>query len=211
MQSVVLQGGNVPAELIISNGMDGSNEYTNREKMMKNIKNTEKTPWSSGLCACCGDNCGTCCFACFCSPFQLGFTLQNLGIVSSSVCPIMTFTLFEWLSAGPLFLLSACILRTSLAEKLNRKENPCESCCIMCCCFPCGIAQIERDMHDNNYKFNPPDLSKNNPKSYSDACTVCFGGIPHDLVRHPRNSAMPMGTPFTKNSMFRYYTRIPSQ
>jgi Cys-rich protein (TIGR01571 family) len=212
-----VQSGNGPTAQIITNGLMNQNHpgynmiipLPNQPQDVNN--NAYGSDWSSGICGCCGHNCGTCCFACFCSPCQMGLTLQKLGIVSSSAIPILLYTIEYIASLGPLFFISSLLLRRSLVDKLNRSENPCYSCCAMCCCFPCAIAQIERDMLDRNYKFEPPILEKNKPQSCCDTLSANFGSISHDSYPRARDTQINLGAPFTKNSMFRYYTRIPSQ
>jgi Cys-rich protein (TIGR01571 family) len=215
-----------PTIQIIPNGMNGQ-VYT----MVPTLQTPEKpkateTPevlknpnWSSSLCDCCGKdcacgddcNCGTCCLAGCWSSLQMGFTLEHLGIVSSSIMPTLLYTIAELFTARTLLLMTSITLRRSLVTKLERKENPCESFCIMCCCFPCGIAQIERDIKARNYVFDTPTLDKSNLCSCTDVISACCGGISKDSFPHARDPKKQLGTPFTKNSMFRYYTRIPSQ
>lgn len=214
-----------PPFQVVWNGMDGQQQYTTVPTMPV-IENTiPETPhellnekWSSGLCDCCGKdcrcgddcNCGTCCLAGCWSSLQMGWTLEHLGLVSSSIVPILVHTCAEVLLIRSLLLLSSVTLRRSLVNKLGRKEDPCYSCCAMCCCFPCAIAQIERDTIAHNYKFNPTKLDKSNYQSCIDVTASCCGGISNDSVPRARDPRRKLGTPFTKNSMFRYYTRIPT-
>jgi hypothetical protein len=225
-----MQGAGQPTHfpvILIPNGMGGKINYTmvpqtpvtDKPKATETPQELLNPDWSSGLCECCGKdcacrddcNCGTCCLASCWSSLQMGFTLEHLGIVSSSIVPTLLYTIAELFTARTLLLMTSVTLRRSLVTKLGRKENSCESCCIMCCCFPCGIAQIERDVKKRNYVFDTPTLDKSNLCSCIDVISAYCGGISKDSFPRARDPKLNLGAPFTKNSMFRYYTRIPSQ
>lgn len=167
--------------------------------------------WSSGICGCCcaeDSNCGTCCLAGCCSGVALAFLMERLQLFPNSICPILLFTLEEIFSARSLIQMSALSLRRSLVTKLERNETQCESCCYMCCCFPCAIAQMERDAIKHNYKFRKTKTEKKEVEHCLDTFMACFGGVSEDMQLYTEDKThKPLAAPFTQNSMLRYYIR----
>jgi hypothetical protein len=47
-------------------------------------------------------------------------------------------------------------LRMNLSRKLGRTETVCESLCISAFCYPCAIAQLQRDALSREYVFQEP-------------------------------------------------------
>jgi len=44
----------------------------------------------------------------------------------------------------------------NLSRKLGRTETACESLCISAFCYPCAIAQLQRDALSREYVFQEP-------------------------------------------------------
>ena len=105
------------------------------------------TEWSSGICGCCGQdgNPGFFCMACCCGGPAQGVLLKDLGLVSDCVGPVICYTILDLASARSFMALILASLRMNMASKLGRGEGPCCSLCIACCCYPCALAQLERD------------------------------------------------------------------
>lgn len=175
--------------------------------------------WSSGLYECCGKdcscsgedcNCCTCCLASCCGGVAMAFLLERLGITPSSCGTICLYTISDMISIRSLIQLGAISTRKSLALKLGRNESSCESCCIICCCFPCAIAQMERDVISRKYKFDTPKFNGDH-QSCIDASMGCVGAISSDSYPHKIDQAQTNTTglkaPFTQNRMLRYYIR----
>lgn len=103
--------------------------------------------WSSGICDCCGQNGnpGFFCMACCCGGPAQGLLLKDLGLVSDCVGPVICYTILDLASARSFMALILASLRMNMAGKLQRKEGPCCSLCIACCCYPCALAQLDRD------------------------------------------------------------------
>lgn len=174
--------------------------------------------WSSGICDCCGkgcdgkeSNCCTCCLAGCWGGLAMAFLLERLGLVSNSCGPTLLFTAADMISVRSLLQFSALSLRRSLISKLGRKETQCDSCCIVTFCFPCALAQMERDAMHYDYKFDTPKLDKSDHNSYMNVCMACAGGISSDSFPHKIHQAGQQTTrfqmPFTQNRMLRYYIR----
>lgn len=118
--------------------------------------------WSSGICDCCSGedaNCCTCCLASCCHGIAQGVLMRKMGVVSSAIPVALGLTLSEAATGNMLNLMCFAGFRNGVAEKLGRKESMCESFCISCCCFPCAVAQMERDTvnRTRGYKFVPPE------------------------------------------------------
>jgi Cys-rich protein (TIGR01571 family) len=104
--------------------------------------------WSSGICDCCGQdgNPGFFCLACCCGSIAQGVLIKDLGLVSSCACPVVLYTALDLLFARSFMCLILLSLRTSMSDRLMRGEGPCCSLCIACCCYPCALAQMDRDL-----------------------------------------------------------------
>jgi Cys-rich protein (TIGR01571 family) len=166
--------------------------------------------WSSGICDCCsgeGSNCGTCCLAGICGGVALAFLMEKLELVPSSICPMVIFTVQEIISGRSLVQMSAFAFRRSLVLKADIKENPCDTFCNVCCCFPCAIAQMERDAEKYGYVFSKPITGKGQMTDLAEGCTACVGGASNDrtLIQKKKQAVTPMAAPFTQNGMSRLY------
>jgi Cys-rich protein (TIGR01571 family) len=117
--------------------------------------------WSTGLCDCCGQggNCGFFCLAALCPGIAQATLLTRLGIFESCALPGLVYFVFDVLSLKSYTFLVPILfsLRMNLANKLRRDEGECGSICKVTCCYPCAMAQIQRDARDRNYKFQEPE------------------------------------------------------
>ncbi len=104
--------------------------------------------WSSGICACCGQdgNPGFFCLSFCCAGIAQGVLIKDLGLVSSCACPVVLYTALDLVFARSFMCLILLSLRISMSDKLKRGEGPCCSLCIACCCHPCALAQMDRDL-----------------------------------------------------------------
>ena len=111
--------------------------------------------WSSGLFGCCGENGnpGVFCLACCCGGVAQGILLKDLGLVSSCVGPVILYTAVDLVFARSFMTMILASLRMSMSDKLKRKENPCCSIMAACCCYPCAIAQLDRDASAPGRKY----------------------------------------------------------
>jgi Cys-rich protein (TIGR01571 family) len=114
--------------------------------------------WSSGICDCCQHdaNYGFCCLASFLPGVAHAILLKDLGIFESCTLPAVCYCgidLCTSMSIMPLILMS---LRMNLSRKLGRTETVCESLCISAFCYPCAIAQLQRDALSREYVFQEP-------------------------------------------------------
>lgn len=142
--------------------------------------NYMNAPWSSGICDCCcgeGANPGFFCLACCCGGIAQGVLLKDLGLVSSCVGPVLIYTLVDVMFARLSLCTVLASLRMSVSDKLKRGEGPCGSICIACFCYPCALAQMDRDAkaHDRSYVFDKAE-------GPCDVATTYFGAI-HGSVR----------------------------
>lgn len=153
------------------------------------------TPWSSSICdCCCGSeaNPGFFCLACCCGSIAQGVLMEDLELVSSCAGPIIIYTLVDYAFARLSLCTILASLRMSVSKKLKRGEGPCRSFCIACCCYPCALAQMERDAkaHGRGYVFDQA-------KGTCDVATTYFGAI-HGSVRPYVSAEM---VPLVQNGM----------
>ena len=152
------------------------------------------TGWSSGLCACCGQdgNPGFFCLACCCGSVAQGVLLKDLGLVSSCVCPVIIYTALDVMFARSFMCMILASLRMSVSDKLKRGEGSCSSLCIAACCYPCALAQMERDARatGRGYEFDKAE-------GLCDVGTTYFGAI-HGSVRPYAEAEM---VPLAPNGM----------
>ena len=145
--------------------------------------------WSSSICdCCCGQNAnpGFFCLACFCSGVAQGVLLKDLGLVSSCVGPAACYTVIDLVFARSFMVLILTSLRISMSDKLKRQEGPCRSFCCACCCYPCALAQLDRDAKapGQTYEF----------ERTRDPCQVVstfFGAIHGRAVPYQVNEMQP--------------------
>ena len=156
---------------------------------MQNNSETKKREWSTGICGCCAGvnaNPGLFCLSCFGGGIGQGILLKDLGIVDSCVCPVVLYTALEIASARSIMILALANLRMNVAKKLNIDEGACCSFCIAGCCYPCTIAQIQRDAVDNNYHFEKTE-------GFVDLFKAFSGDIKGNVIQ---DRAMETGAPF---------------
>jgi Cys-rich protein (TIGR01571 family) len=127
--------------------------------------------WSSGICGCCYGpyaNPGMFCMAC--CPCTGGMAqailLKDLGLVSSCVYPALLYAGLDLFTGRSFMILILTSLRISMSDKLKREEGPCQSFCLACCCYPCALAQLERDINARKYAFKNAEGGCNTVKTY---------------------------------------------
>ena len=145
--------------------------------------------WSSGICGCCGENGnpGFFCLACCCGGVAQGVLLKNLGLVSSCVGPAILYTALDLLFARSFMTMILGSLRMSMSDKLKRKEGACTSICVACCCYPCALAQLERDASapGRAYEFEQA-------RGVCDVTTTCLGAIHGSVVPYQHSEMAPL-------------------
>lgn len=130
-------------------------------------QNTQPTPpymqigWSSGICGCCsGQNANPGMFCMACCPctggMAQGILLKDLGLVSSCVGPALLYAVLDLCTARSFMIMILTSTRISMSDKLKRGEGACCSFCLACCCYPCALAQLDRDIKapGRSYEFD---------------------------------------------------------
>ncbi len=117
--------------------------------------------WSSGICGCCcaeDANPGMFCMAsCPCTGgMAQAVLLKDLGLVSSCAGPALLYAVLDLFTARSFMIMILTSLRISMNDQLKRGEGPCCSFCLACCCYPCALAQMDRDVKAKarSYAFN---------------------------------------------------------
>ncbi|KAJ4758554.1 Protein PLANT CADMIUM RESISTANCE 2 [Rhynchospora pubera] len=105
--------------------------------------------WSSGLCDC-GQDCKTCCLACFCPCIAFGRIAEIVDqgttpcATSGAIYAILTcFTGCQWVYS--------CMYRSKLRTQYSLPESPCNDCLIHCCCEPCALSQEYRELQTRGF------------------------------------------------------------
>ena len=135
--------------------------------------------WSSGICDCCQQdpNCGLCCLASVMPGVAHAVLLQDLGIFESCTLPAFCYCGVDVLTSMSFMPLILTALRVNLSKKLGRSETACESLLISAFCYPCAIAQLQRDAVHREYAFREPQ------GMYKKTMAV-FGNVDGDPVEH---------------------------
>lgn len=123
-----------------------------------NSKRIDGPGWSSGLCDCCAGpnaNPGFFCLSLCCGFLSQGILLQDAGLVGAWTYPAIAYALMDSLTGGALPMLAFVSLRSNMSNALRREEGICTTYAATLCCYSCAVAQVQRDVCDRGYCFNP--------------------------------------------------------
>lgn len=121
------------------------------------MSENNKVTWSSGLCdCCCGYHPNPCVFlsSICCGFVSQAFLLENAGITNSWIFPGLAYLTFDVCTVSSVNIFIFANLRNNIAKARGYEESLTDSYCKSLCCYPCAVAQVHRDIYDNDYKFN---------------------------------------------------------
>jgi len=94
-----------------------------------------------GICDC-FDDCGICCYGCWCTACLYGENAQQIdGSDYDDACFTYCFAgrnIFAWIPLTD--------NRRALREKYGLPEEPCDDCTVMSFCTPCAVCQAAREL-----------------------------------------------------------------
>ncbi len=152
--------------------------------------------WSSGICGCCtgeDKNPGFFCLACICGGVAQGLLLNELDLSSSFIIPALCYESLDMISGRSLLLLITSNFRINLVKRLNRKEDPITSLVTVFCCYPCALAQIDRDS-----KAAGREYAFEKPKTTAQEIAAILGSIEGRAIPHVTSHETE---PLVQNSM----------
>ncbi|KAJ7933158.1 PLAC8-domain-containing protein [Mycena leptocephala] len=101
----------------------------NRNAAGKPLDSNSKREWSYGLCGCI-DECGTCCYACWCPCIVHGKNKQRLSHLADTGFPDPD---------GGACCSGSCWGHCLLTSLIG-------DCCTSFCCHPCDLVQVSREI-----------------------------------------------------------------
>lgn len=129
--------------------------------------------WNTGICECFSGpqkNPGFFFLSCLCGGVAQGVLAEDLGLVDSFYVPSALYLVVEAFSARMCLTLPLANLRHQMSQKLGREESCLSSILLACCCYPCSLAQLQRDANLGGYQFTKSGL-----------VPACIGMIPGDV------------------------------